>query len=123
MARRNVPRSGRLRWLQAVQAGEATWDAIAEIKQAVSVPVIANGDVKKPEDIARIKRHTGCDANRDADDNANCHADLDANRDADNHSDRNAARFTQSVRESNGTSDRTTLRSVREGVSAGCERE
>lgn len=42
--------------------GEANWDAIAEIKQAVSIPVIANGDVKTPQDIERIKRHTGCDA-------------------------------------------------------------
>lgn len=42
--------------------GEADWDAIAEVRQAVSVPVIANGDVKTVEDIARIKTHTGCDA-------------------------------------------------------------
>lgn len=42
--------------------GEANWDAIAELKQAVSVPVIGNGDVQTPEDIARMKAHTGCDA-------------------------------------------------------------
>lgn len=42
--------------------GNANWDAIAEIKQAVSVPVIGNGDVKRVEDVARMKAHTGCDA-------------------------------------------------------------
>lgn len=42
--------------------GNANWDAIAELKQAVSVPVIGNGDVQTPEDIARMKAHTGCDA-------------------------------------------------------------
>lgn len=41
--------------------GEANWDAIAELKQAVSVPVIGNGDVQTPEDIERMKAHTGCD--------------------------------------------------------------
>ena len=43
-------------------AGIADWDAIAEIKQAVRVPVLASGDVKCAADIARIKAHTGCDA-------------------------------------------------------------
>ncbi len=42
--------------------GTANWDAIAEVKQAVKIPVIGNGDVKCVADIARIKRHTGCDA-------------------------------------------------------------
>jgi nifR3 family TIM-barrel protein len=42
--------------------GSADWDAIAEVRQAVSVPVIANGDVKTVADIARIKAHTGCNA-------------------------------------------------------------
>ena len=42
--------------------GDANWDAIAELKQAVSVPVIGNGDVETPDDIARMKTHTGCDA-------------------------------------------------------------
>ncbi len=43
-------------------SGEADWDAIAEIKAAVKIPVIGNGDVKRVEDIKRIKRHTGCEA-------------------------------------------------------------
>ena len=41
--------------------GEADWDAIAQVKQAVSIPVIANGDVKSVADIQRVKAHTGCD--------------------------------------------------------------
>jgi nifR3 family TIM-barrel protein len=41
--------------------GEADWDAIAEIKQALSVPVIGNGDVRTVSDIDNIKVHTGCD--------------------------------------------------------------
>jgi tRNA-dihydrouridine synthase B len=42
--------------------GEANWDAIAEIKQTVNIPVIGNGDVRTAADIERIKLHTGCDA-------------------------------------------------------------
>jgi len=42
--------------------GEADWDAIAEIKQQVSVPVIGNGDVAVSTDIPRLFEHTGCDA-------------------------------------------------------------
>jgi nifR3 family TIM-barrel protein len=40
--------------------GSANWDAIAEIKQAVRIPVIGNGDVRTVADIERIKQHTGC---------------------------------------------------------------
>lgn len=43
-------------------SGSANWDAIAEVKAAVKIPVIGNGDVKRVEDIERMKRHTGCDA-------------------------------------------------------------
>ncbi|MCG3140864.1 MAG: putative tRNA-dihydrouridine synthase [Anaerolineae bacterium] len=42
--------------------GHANWDAIAEIKQTVKIPVIGNGDVKTVADIARMKEYTGCDA-------------------------------------------------------------
>jgi nifR3 family TIM-barrel protein len=42
--------------------GQADWDAIAEIRQAVGVPVIANGDVRTVADIERIKALTGCPA-------------------------------------------------------------
>ena len=43
-------------------SGKADWDAIAEIKQAVSIPVIANGDVRTTVDIDSILAHTGCEA-------------------------------------------------------------
>lgn len=43
-------------------SGTADWDAIAEIKQAVSIPVIANGDVRTVKDIDAIQAHTACDA-------------------------------------------------------------
>ena len=42
--------------------GQADWDAIAELRQAVSVPVIGNGDVQTPADINLMKAHTGCEA-------------------------------------------------------------
>ena len=41
--------------------GLADWDAIAEIKQALHIPVIGNGDVASVADIQRIVQHTGCD--------------------------------------------------------------
>jgi tRNA-dihydrouridine synthase B len=41
---------------------QANWDAIAALKQAVTVPVIGNGDIQSPGDIDRMKAHTGCDA-------------------------------------------------------------
>jgi len=42
--------------------GKADWDIIKKVKEAVSVPVIGNGDVKSPEDVACILEYTGCDA-------------------------------------------------------------
>lgn len=42
-------------------SGEADWDAIAHVKQLVSIPVIANGDVRRLKDIDAIKQHTNCD--------------------------------------------------------------
>jgi tRNA-dihydrouridine synthase B len=43
-------------------SGEANWDAIAEVKATVKIPVIGNGDVKRVADIERMKAHTGCEA-------------------------------------------------------------
>ena len=43
-------------------AGEANWDAIAEVKSLVRIPVIGSGDVRTVADIRRMKQHTGCDA-------------------------------------------------------------
>ena len=42
-------------------SGTADWDCIREVKQAVSVPVIANGDVFGPKEAVRILKYTGAD--------------------------------------------------------------
>jgi len=41
--------------------GKANWDYIRDVKQAVSIPVIGNGDVASPADAKRMLEHTGCD--------------------------------------------------------------
>jgi len=42
-------------------SGKADWDIIREVKKAVGIPVLANGDVFSAEDAARILKYTGAD--------------------------------------------------------------
>jgi tRNA-dihydrouridine synthase B len=42
--------------------GEAEYDTVAEVKAALRIPVVANGDIDSPEKARAVLRHTGADA-------------------------------------------------------------
>ena len=46
---------------QQFYAGKADWDIIAQVKAAVKIPVIGNGDVTSPQKADELVRQTGCD--------------------------------------------------------------
>ena len=46
---------------QQYYSGQADWDIIAAVKDAVKIPVIGNGDITSPEKAIDMIRHTGCD--------------------------------------------------------------
>ncbi len=43
-------------------SGSADWKIIASVKQAITVPVVGNGDIRTPQDAMRMQEETGCDS-------------------------------------------------------------
>lgn len=43
-------------------SGVADWEIIRQVKEAINIPLVGNGDITKPEDAKRMMDMTGCDA-------------------------------------------------------------
>lgn len=50
------------RYAEQYYRGKADWGVIARVKEAVSVPVVGNGDIKSGEDVLALLKETSCDA-------------------------------------------------------------
>mmetsp|Transcript_3806 Transcript_3806/g.8161 ORF Transcript_3806/g.8161 Transcript_3806/m.8161 type:complete len:213 (-) Transcript_3806:365-1003(-) len=53
---------GRNRHQKGIKTGKASWDAIARVKEVVSIPVIANGGIECYDDVVKCLSYTGADA-------------------------------------------------------------
>jgi len=54
--------AGHGRTREQFYSGTADWDIIKQVKAAIKIPVIGNGDINTPEAAKRMLEHTGCDA-------------------------------------------------------------